>query len=185
MPLLWYIRDSLDLTGGKFGCVYVQCLHDAHEQPPRALFYTYGCSNDANVTTIEGIDSSEAKAIQTAWENRWFSAIVPIWQVMQANPKQSDVDIDAALVAVMSQLGRPDSLQWSREDDVKAGRYRLMTCHTVWVSMDADKISRAGNNEWYLNPFWRCAIRRADSGGYRSGLAERTSTLPIKSPTYR
>ncbi|MEH6405244.1 MAG: (2Fe-2S)-binding protein [Sneathiella sp.] len=69
-PLLWVIRDELDLTGTKFGCGVASCgactVHlDA--EPVRSCQTSIEDVKNANVTTIEGINGKVAAAVQTAW----------------------------------------------------------------------------------------------------------------------
>src|SRR5690242_11484429 len=71
MPLLWALRDVLDLKGTKFGCGVAQCgactVHIDGEAT-RACVTPVGTVLDAKITTIEGIGASKAgKAVQDAW----------------------------------------------------------------------------------------------------------------------
>lgn len=71
MPLLWALRDELDLKGTKFGCGVAQCgactVHIDGEAT-RACVTAIGSLDGAKITTIEGIgDTREGRALQTAW----------------------------------------------------------------------------------------------------------------------
>src|ERR1700726_1478325 len=70
MPLLWVLRDMLGLTGTKFGCGMAQCgactVH-IEEQATRSCVTPVSAVADQKVTTIEGLSSKQAKAVQAAW----------------------------------------------------------------------------------------------------------------------
>ena len=70
-PLLWVLRDSLHLTGTKFGCGIAQCgactVH-LDGQPVRSCSTPVSAAAGKKVTTIEGIGATRAgKAVQAAW----------------------------------------------------------------------------------------------------------------------
>jgi len=70
-PLLWVLRDTLGLTGTKYGCGIAQCgACTVHVDGKAVRSCVLPISQVANrkVTTIEGLDSKVAKAIQAAWE---------------------------------------------------------------------------------------------------------------------
>src|SRR5438046_7635640 len=73
MPLLWVLRDTLGLTGTKYGCGVAQCgactvLLDG--KPLRSCTLPVSALGTAEVTTIEGVAGREAKAVQGAWVAR-------------------------------------------------------------------------------------------------------------------
>src|ERR1700760_1776428 len=108
MPLLWAIRDHLQLTGTKFGCGMALCgactVH-IDGQATRSCVTPISAVAGKNVTTIEGLAGAAGKAVQTAW----ISLDVPqcgycqSGQIMSAvallatNAKPTDADIDAAM----------------------------------------------------------------------------------------
>ncbi len=69
-PLLWVIRDELKLTGTKFGCGVAACgactVH-LDGVPVRSCQTYVEDVEGAEITTIEGLNSDAAKAVQTAW----------------------------------------------------------------------------------------------------------------------
>jgi isoquinoline 1-oxidoreductase alpha subunit len=116
MPLLWYLRDELGLTGTKFGCGQALCgactVH-VDNQAVRSCITAMDDVNGRSVTTIEGLDANGNHAMQKAWRN----ANVPqcgycqSGQIMQAaallaeksNP--SDEDIDQAMAGNICRCG--------------------------------------------------------------------------------
>jgi isoquinoline 1-oxidoreductase alpha subunit len=108
MPLLWAIREVAGLPGTKFGCGMALCgactVH-LDGKATRSCVLPVSAVAGREVTTIEGLQSAPAKAIQAAW----ISLQVPqcgycqSGQVMSAtallekNSSPSDTDIDAAM----------------------------------------------------------------------------------------
>jgi isoquinoline 1-oxidoreductase subunit alpha len=108
MPLLWVLRDKLDMLGPKFGCGIAQCgactvLVDG--QPTRSCV-TPASSVTGKVTTIEGISASPVgKRVQAAWLDLDVAQcgycqagqIVAATALLQSKPKPTDADIDEAM----------------------------------------------------------------------------------------
>ena len=108
-PLLWVIRETLGLTGTKFGCGMALCgactvLVDG--RPARSCMTPLGTLTGRRITTIEAIGLSKAgKAVQEAWvaENVPQCGYCQSGQVMSAaallvsNKEPSDAQIDAAM----------------------------------------------------------------------------------------
>ncbi|RDH85711.1 MAG: hypothetical protein DIZ80_01940 [endosymbiont of Galathealinum brachiosum] len=108
MPLLWAIRDVVNLTGTKFGCGMSQCgACTVHVDgiATRSCVTPVSAVENKKITTIEGVSSSPAKAVQDAWQDLDVAqcGYCQSGQVMQAidllthNPSPSDKDIDAAM----------------------------------------------------------------------------------------
>lgn len=70
MPLLWYLRDELSLTGTKFGCGMALCgactVH-VDGQATRACITAIGDVDGRSVVTIEGLDADGNHPVQKAW----------------------------------------------------------------------------------------------------------------------
>jgi isoquinoline 1-oxidoreductase alpha subunit len=70
MPLLWAIRDHLQLSGTKFGCGMAQCgactVH-VDGQATRSCVLPVAAVGERKVTTIEGLDTPAGHAVQNAW----------------------------------------------------------------------------------------------------------------------
>jgi isoquinoline 1-oxidoreductase subunit alpha len=72
-PLLWVLRDSLGLTGTKFGCGIAMCgacTVFLDGKPLRSCSFPVSSVGDREVTTIEGLSGREAAAVQRAWVAR-------------------------------------------------------------------------------------------------------------------
>ncbi|PCH62100.1 MAG: (2Fe-2S)-binding protein [SAR86 cluster bacterium] len=107
-PLLWVLRDTLGLTGTKFGCGIAQCgacsvLVDGQVQ--RSCVLPIAAVEGRDITTIEGLSDDNSHPVQQAW----IAADVPMCgycqsgQIMTAvallanNPKPSDGEINASM----------------------------------------------------------------------------------------
>ena len=107
-PLLWAIRDHVGMTGTKFGCGIASCgactVH-LNGQPVRSCVMPIGSIGDQEITTIEGLNSMEGKAIQAAWDELAVvqcgycqsGQIMSATALLKTNPTPNDADIDAAL----------------------------------------------------------------------------------------
>lgn len=108
-PLLWILRDQLNLTGTKYGCGMALCgactVH-IEGQPTRACVTPLSSLKPgAEITTIEGLRSREGKAVQAAWEKLDVPqcGYCQSGQVMSAaallakNKRPTDADIDAVM----------------------------------------------------------------------------------------
>jgi isoquinoline 1-oxidoreductase alpha subunit len=72
MPLMWYLRDGLGLTGTKFGCgvaVCGACTVHLDGEAVRACGVLMSEAAGKSVTTIEGLDSKGEHPVQAAWRN--------------------------------------------------------------------------------------------------------------------
>ncbi len=111
-PLLWVLRDSLQLTGTKFGCGIAQCgactVH-LDGQPVRSCSTPVSAAAGKKVTTIEAIGASAAgKAIQAAWIKNdvpqcgycQSGMVMAVEALLKTKPKPTDADIDAAITNI-------------------------------------------------------------------------------------
>jgi isoquinoline 1-oxidoreductase alpha subunit len=108
MPLLWVLRDELDLKGTKFGCGAAQCgactVH-LGGSPTRSCVLPVSAVQGMNVTTVEGLSPDGTHAVQRAWEELDVPqcGYCQAGQLMSAagllarNAKPTDADIDAAM----------------------------------------------------------------------------------------
>jgi isoquinoline 1-oxidoreductase subunit alpha len=107
-PLLWVIRETLGLTGTKFGCGIAQCgactVH-VDGMTRRSCVTPIEMVEGSDIVTIEGLSGPEAEAVQSSWvaievpqcgycqSGQIMSAV----NLLQLNPAPSDADIDGAL----------------------------------------------------------------------------------------
>ncbi|MEM1399720.1 MAG: (2Fe-2S)-binding protein [Pseudomonadota bacterium] len=107
-PLLWVLRDSLNMTGTKFGCGVASCgACTVHVDgfPTRSCQMFVGDLEGAEIKTIEGIDGKAAEATRAAWSefNVPQCGYCQSGQIMSASaliaetPKPTDEDIDLAM----------------------------------------------------------------------------------------
>lgn len=107
-PLLWVIRDDLKLKGTKFGCGIAMCgACTVHLDgiATRSCITPVSVVENKVVTTIEGLDSTQGKALQAAWVEEQVPqcGYCQSGQIMQAayllgnNPDPSDADINVAM----------------------------------------------------------------------------------------
>ena len=116
VPLLWVVRENLNLTGTKYGCGIAQCgactVH-VDGKPVRACVTPVSAVAGKKVTTIEGLSATNAHPVQKAWmdvdvpqcgfcqSGQIMSAVA----LLNAKPKPTDADIDAAMVGNICRCG--------------------------------------------------------------------------------
>ena len=108
MPLLWFVREKQELTGSKFGCGVAMCgactMH-LDGSPVRTCVLPVSAVEGRSVTTIEGLQSAEAQAIQAAWRELdvvqcgycQSGQIMAATALLESNPTPNDDDINAAM----------------------------------------------------------------------------------------
>ncbi len=108
MPLLWAVREVAGLPGTKFGCGMAQCgactLH-LDGKAIRSCITPLSTVAGRQVTTIEGLQSRPAKAVQSAWVKLQVpqcgycqsGQIMSATALLETNPAPSDADIDSAM----------------------------------------------------------------------------------------
>ena len=107
-PLLWVLREDLGLTGTKYGCGIAQCgactVH-VDGEPLRSCSAPVSAVAGKQVTTIEGLSSRTAKAVQKAWVDLdvvqcgycQSGQIMNAVALLTLNPAPTDQDIDQAM----------------------------------------------------------------------------------------
>jgi isoquinoline 1-oxidoreductase subunit alpha len=110
-PLLWVLRDTLGLTGTKFGCGIAQCgactVH-INGEPARSCSVTAKVAVGAEITTIEGISKDGTHPVQQAWVELdvpqcgycQSGQIMAAAALLQRQPQPTDEDIDAAMTNI-------------------------------------------------------------------------------------
>jgi isoquinoline 1-oxidoreductase alpha subunit len=108
MPLLWALREIAGLTGTKFGCGMALCgactVH-LEGRAVRSCVLPLAAVAGKQVTTIEGLQSKPAKAVQAAWIKLQVpqcgycqsGQIMSATALLESNPSPSDADIDGAM----------------------------------------------------------------------------------------
>jgi isoquinoline 1-oxidoreductase subunit alpha len=108
MPLLWAIRDHLQLTGTKFGCGMALCgactVH-IDGQATRSCVTPVSAAQGRQITTIEGLATPASHAVQEAWIGLdvpqcgycQSGQIMSASALLATNAKPSDADIDSAM----------------------------------------------------------------------------------------
>ena len=108
MPLLWYLRDELQMTGTKFGCGMALCgactVH-VDGAAVRSCMTPMSSVAGKRVTTIEGLHPQGRHPLQVAWRDHGVpqcgycqsGQIMQAASVLKDNPNISDADIDAQM----------------------------------------------------------------------------------------
>jgi isoquinoline 1-oxidoreductase alpha subunit len=108
MPLLWALRDELNLTGTKYGCGIGQCgsctvLLD--NQPVRACTVPVSAAAGKSLRTIEGLAAAKLHTLQQAWIDHQVpqcgycqtGMLMAAVALLESKPHPTDADIDAAM----------------------------------------------------------------------------------------
>ena len=127
-PLLWVLRDSLRMTGTKFGCGIAQCgactVH-LDGQPVRSCATPASAAVGKKVTTIEGIGATPAgKAIQAAWIKHdvpqcgycQSGQIMSATALLAKKRAPSDADIDEAMSGNVCRCGTYNQIRAAIKD---------------------------------------------------------------------
>jgi isoquinoline 1-oxidoreductase alpha subunit len=108
MPLLWAVREVAGLHGTKFGCGMALCgactVH-LDGQPIRSCVMPLSAVAGREVTTIEGLNSKQAKAVQAAWIEHQVpqcgycqsGQVMSATALLEKNSSPTDADIDSAM----------------------------------------------------------------------------------------
>lgn len=116
MPLLWYLRDMLQLTGSKFGCgmgLCGACTVHINGEAARSCLTRMSALSEKDVLTIEGLSVNGDHPVQRAWQelNVPQCGYCQSGQIMQAvallreKPTPSDHDIDEAMQGNICRCG--------------------------------------------------------------------------------
>jgi len=122
-PLLWVLRDYLNLTGTKYGCGMALCgactVH-LDGEPTRSCITPVSAAAGKKITTIEGIGAgSVGKAVQAAWIALEVpqcgycqsGQVMAAAALLAANKKPSDADIDAAMTSIVCRCGTYNAIR--------------------------------------------------------------------------
>lgn len=116
-PLLWVLRDSLNMAGTKYGCGMALCgactVH-IDGNPVRACSTPVSAAEGKKITTIEAVGAGAVgKAVQSAWQNLdvpqcgycQSGQIMSATALLTKTPKPTDADIDAAMSGNICRCG--------------------------------------------------------------------------------
>ena len=129
-PLLWVLREDLELTGPKFGCGIAQCgactVH-VNGQPMRSCVMPVSGVAGQAVTTIEGAEDPVSEAVMAAWIRHDVvqCGYCQPGQVMSAaallarNAAPTDADIDAAMQGNLCRCGTYQRIRAAIHDAAK------------------------------------------------------------------
>lgn len=115
-PLLWVLRDTLGLTGTKFGCgaaLCGACTVHLEGQPIRSCVTPISAAAGQAITTIEGLSSDRSHPVQRAWIELEVpqcgycqsGQIMSAAALLSTKPNPSDADIDAAMSGNICRCG--------------------------------------------------------------------------------
>jgi isoquinoline 1-oxidoreductase alpha subunit len=128
MPLLWALREQLQLTGTKFGCGMALCgactVH-LDGQPVRSCSTPLSAAAGKKVTTIEGIGNTRTgKAVQAAWVSHdvpqcgycQSGQIMSACALLADKKKPTDADIDSAMSGNLCRCGTYNQIRAAIKD---------------------------------------------------------------------
>jgi len=133
MPLLWFLRDNLSLTGSKYGCgkgLCGACTVHLDGQAIRSCSVPMERLEGASITTIEGLGAGGDHSLQIAWaeHNVPQCGYCQSGQIMQAaallaeNPYPKDQEIVDAMSGVICRCGTYQriraAIKWAAEEDI-------------------------------------------------------------------
>ena len=110
-PLLWVLRDTIGLTGTKFGCgiaVCGACTVHVNGLPARSCLTPVSALVDAEITTIEGLGATQVHRVQQAWIDHQVpqcgycqsGMIMAVAGLLQRSPNASDDEIDESITNI-------------------------------------------------------------------------------------
>lgn len=110
-PLLWVLRDHLNLVGTKFGCGIAQCgACTVHLEGAaiRSCSFPIAAVGTNKITTIEGLSATGTHPVQLAWEEMdvpqcgycQSGQIMAAVALLKRTPNPTDADIDASMTNI-------------------------------------------------------------------------------------
>jgi isoquinoline 1-oxidoreductase alpha subunit len=130
-PLLWVLRDHLDMPGTKFGCgaaLCGACTVHVDGVPTRACVTPASAVEGKAITTIEGIHGKVAAAVQEAWVKIdvpqcgycQSGQIMAATALLASNPKPTDADITQAMNGNICRCGTYPRIRQAIADAARA-----------------------------------------------------------------
>ena len=116
MPLLWFLRDEIDLKGTKFGCgmgLCGACTVHFNGKPVRACSTPMSTVASATITTIEGLSTDGTHPVQVAWQELdvpqcgycQAGQMMSACALLSKTPKPTDGEIDTAMNGNLCRCG--------------------------------------------------------------------------------
>ena len=116
MPLLWALRDKLNLVGTKYGCgigICGSCTVLVNGAPVQSCNIKASALEGKQITTIEGLSPDGSHPVQRAWNDEdvpqcgycQAGQILAASALLESNPQPSDSDIDAAMAGILCRCG--------------------------------------------------------------------------------
>ena len=116
MPLLWVLRDVLDLKGTKYGCgesLCGACTVHVNGEAQRSCQIPASAISGRRVTTIEGLDAQATHPLQQAWQELdvpqcgycQAGQIMTAAALLKENPRPTDEEIDGAMAGNLCRCG--------------------------------------------------------------------------------
>ncbi|GAA4033732.1 (2Fe-2S)-binding protein [Actimicrobium antarcticum] len=131
-PILWALRDNLNMTGTKFGCgaaLCGACTVHLNGQPIRSCVTPISAAAGAKITTIEAMQADKVgKAVQDAWVKLdvpqcgycQSGQVMTATALLRSNKSPSDADIDAAMSGNICRCGTYQRIRAAIKDASKA-----------------------------------------------------------------
>ncbi len=131
-PLLWVLRDTLGLTGTKFGCgraLCGACTVHLDGEAIRSCVTPVESVADKKVTTIEGLSADRSHPVQRAWIEDdvpqcgycQSGQIMAAVALLSQRPNPTDQDIDAAMTGILCRCGTYNRIRRAIHRAAKAG----------------------------------------------------------------
>lgn len=131
-PILWALRDNLDMTGTKFGCgaaLCGACTVHLNGEPIRSCVTPIASAIGQKITTIEAISQDPVgKAVQTAWIAHdvpqcgycQSGQVMSATALLRTNKAPSDADIDNAMSGNICRCGTYQRIRAAIKDAAKS-----------------------------------------------------------------
>jgi isoquinoline 1-oxidoreductase alpha subunit len=131
-PLLWVLRDILNLKGTKFGCgmgICGACTVIVGDHAVRSCMTHVGSVTDEPITTIEGLSPDGQHALQVAWETHEVpqcgycqaGQIMSAVALLERTPHPTDAEIDAAMSGNLCRCGPYTHIRQAIHEAADAG----------------------------------------------------------------
>lgn len=116
LPLLWYLRDEIELKGTKFGCgmgLCGACTVHLNGQPIRSCSTPMSATANKSIATIEGLSTDGTHPVQVAWQELdvpqcgycQAGQMMSACALLAKTPKPTDAEIDSAMNGNLCRCG--------------------------------------------------------------------------------